>query len=183
MQNILDRAFTKTPQIPPHHFCSQKIRWLKAPEQIESISLTYNTLQYSQPSYLRQLFAIQSSRSTHSSSALTLFRHSITSSLKFALSSIAIAGPPLWSKLPPALQQISDPFYELTKTSPLVISLQLFHSKLKALLFSKSYPDSSPSPYLPPVSTPNTIHHSRLIVCLPNSLDSYPLPIDLFCFG
>jgi len=39
------------------------------------------------------------------------------------------------------------------------------------LLFNKSYPDLSSSPYLPPVSTPNTIHHSRLTVCLPDSLD------------
>src|SRR6218665_902525 len=47
-----------------------------------------------------------------------------------------------------------------------------FHSRLKTLLFSKSYPDSSSSPYHPyPVSTQNTIHHSRLTVCLPDSLD------------
>ena len=31
--------------------------------------------------------------------------------------------------------------YELTKTSSLALSLQLFHSKLKTLLFSKSNPD------------------------------------------
>src|SRR6218665_4051045 len=37
----------------------------------------------------------------------------------------------------------SDPSYELTQTSPLAISPQLFHFKLKTLLFSKSYPDSS----------------------------------------
>ena len=46
---------------------------------------------------------------------------------------------------------------------PLAISPQLFHSKLKTLLFSKSYPDSSSSSYsFPPISTPNTIHHSHL---------------------
>ena len=67
--------------------------------------------------------------------------------------------------------------YELTQTSPLKISPRLFHSKLKTLLFSKSYPDSSSSTYLPPVSTPNTIHHSRLTVCLTDS-GSWPLPID-----
>ena len=47
-------------------------------------------------------------------------------------------------------QIISDPSYELAQTSPLVISLQLFHSKLKTLFFSKSYSDSSSSPCLPP---------------------------------
>src|SRR6218665_1013076 len=87
---------------------------------------------------------------------------------------MAGAPPPLWNKLPPALRQLSDPSSELTKTSPLAISPQLFHSKLKTLLFNKSYPDLSSSPYLPPpppVSPPNAIHHSRLTVCLPDSLD------------
>src|SRR6218665_1205871 len=69
---------------------------------------------------------------------------------------------------------MSDSSYELTQTSPLAISPQLFHSKLKTLLFSKSYPiHRHPHTYLP-VSTPNTIHHSRLTVCLPDSLDLDP---------
>src|SRR6218665_224676 len=58
-----------------------------------------------------------------------------------------------------------------TQTSPLAISPQLFPSKLKTLLVRKSYLDSSFSPYLPPVSTPSTNHHSHLTVCLPDSLD------------
>jgi len=41
--------------------------------------------------------------------------------------------------LPPVLPQISDPSH--TETSPLATSLQVFHSKLKTLLFSKSHPD------------------------------------------
>src|SRR6218665_198204 len=40
---------------------------------------------------------------------------------------------------------------------PLKISPQLFHSKLKTLLFSKSYPDSSSFPCLPPRL--NSKHH------------------------
>src|SRR6218665_926018 len=55
---------------------------------------------------------------------------------------------------------------QATKTSPLAIFSQLFHSKLKTLLFNKSYPDSSSSSYFPPISTLNTTHHSRLTVCL-----------------
>jgi len=43
--------------------------------------------------------SIQTSRSTRSSSAITLLRPSVTSSLKFADRSIAIAVPPLWNKL------------------------------------------------------------------------------------
>src|SRR6218665_2813164 len=159
IQNALARAVTKTPK---HHHITpvlKKLHWLKIPERIEYkvISLTYNTLQPSQPSYLRQLFTIQPPRSTRSSSTLTLLRPSVTSLLKFSNHSIAVAVPPLWNKLPPALRQISESSYELTQTSPLKISLRLFHSQIKTLLFSKSYPDLSSSSYPPPCL--NSKHH------------------------
>jgi len=82
--------------------------------------------------------------------------------LKHALRSIAIAVSPLWNKLPPALLQLSDQSYEFTKTSHLAFSPQLFQSKLKTLLFNKSYPDSSsrlfPTPTSPSqLQTPSTI--------------------------
>src|SRR6218665_673590 len=80
------------------------------------MSLTYNTFQSSQPSYLCQLFKIQPPRSTHFSSTLTLLRPSVTSSLKFSNPNIAIAVPPLWNKLPPVLRQISPPSYERPHT-------------------------------------------------------------------
>src|SRR6218665_2081557 len=159
IQKALARAVTK---IPKHHHITpvlKKLHWLKIPERIEYkvISLTYrsNTLQSSQPSYLRQLFTIQRLRPTRSSSTLTLLRPSVTSSLKFSNRSIALAVSPLWNKLAPAFRQISKPSYELTQTSPLAISPQLFHSKLKTLLFNKSYPDSSSSPYLPRSPSPS----------------------------
>src|SRR6218665_2055485 len=98
------------------------------------MSLTYNTLQSSQSSCLRQQFTMQPPRSTRSSSTVTLLRPSVTSSLKFSNRSIAVAVPPLLNKLPPELRQISDPSYELTQTSPLAISPQRFHFKLKTLL-------------------------------------------------
>src|SRR6218665_2760168 len=88
---------------------------------------------------------------------LTLLRPSVTSSLKFSNRSIAVALPPLRNKLPPALRQISESSYELTQTSPFKISPRLFLSKLKTLLFSKSYPDSSSSSYLHPRL--NSKHH------------------------
>src|SRR6218665_3855513 len=71
IQNALACAATKTPK---HHHITpvlKKLHWLKIPERIEYkvISLTYNTLQSSQPSlYQRQLFTIQPPRSTRSSS-------------------------------------------------------------------------------------------------------------------
>src|ERR1043165_3207599 len=83
------------------------------------------------------------------SASLTLLHPFVTSSLKFSNRSIAIAVPPLWNKHPPALRQISDPSYEVTKTPPLATSPQVFHSKLKTLLFDKSYPESNTSPCLP----------------------------------
>src|SRR6218665_3604091 len=70
------------------------------------------------------------------------------------LISLYIVVQPLWNKLPPALRQLSDPSYELTKTPPLAISPQLFHSKLKTLLFNKFYPDLFSSRTSLPVSTP-----------------------------
>src|SRR6218665_2583072 len=66
IQNVLVHAVTKTPK---HHNITpvlKKLHWLKIHERIEYkvISLTYNMLQSSQPSYLRQLFTIQPPRST-----------------------------------------------------------------------------------------------------------------------
>ena len=95
IQTVLARAVTKTPK---HHHITpvlKTLHWLKIPERIKYkvISLTYNTLQSSQPSYLHQLITIQPRHSTHSSSALTLPCPSVTSSLQFSNRSIAIAVP------------------------------------------------------------------------------------------
>src|SRR6218665_2238846 len=63
--------------------------------------------------------------------------------------------------------------YELTKTSPLAIFLQVFYSKLKTLLFHKSYPDSCSSPHLPHhFSSKPLLNH--LTVCLPDPLGFGP---------
>src|SRR6218665_1306757 len=51
------------------------------------------------------------------------------------------------------------------------LKMNIGNHHLQTLLFSESYPDSSSSHTYLPVSTPNTIHHSRLTVCLPDSLD------------
>src|SRR6218665_1925963 len=73
-RQAIKNAITKKPR---HHQIApvlKTLHWLIIREQIEYevISLTYNTLQSSQLSYLRQLFMIQPPRSTRSSSTLTL---------------------------------------------------------------------------------------------------------------
>jgi len=86
IQNSLARAVTRTPK---HHHITpilKSLHWLKIQERIhfKVLSLTYNSLQYSQPKYLRELFIIQPTRSTRSSSCLTLSRPSVTTHLKFS---------------------------------------------------------------------------------------------------
>ena len=53
-----------------------------------------------------------------------------------------------------------------------------FPSKLKTLVFNKSYPDSFSSPYLPPVSTQNTIQNTVWLSTCPTPWIFDPLPID-----
>ena len=107
---------------------------------------------------------------TGDSYCITLSRPSVTSSLKFASRSIAIA-------VPPALRQISNPSYELTKTSHLAISPQLFHSKLKTLLFKNPILVHPLLPTSLPVSTPKP--STIAFDCIPALLSgSDPLPID-----
>src|SRR6218665_1752197 len=72
IQNSLARAVTRTPR---HHHITpvlKSLHWLKIPERshFKVCSLTYNSLQSSQPTYLRELFTIQPTRSTRSSSCL-----------------------------------------------------------------------------------------------------------------
>src|SRR6218665_1989852 len=77
-------------------------------------------------------------------------------------------------KLSPALRQLSDPSYEPTKT-PKPHPLLSLHSFLTPNLKHCSSTNPiliCPLPFTSlPVSTPNTIHNSRLTVYLPDSLD------------
>ena len=69
----LARAVTRT--LGHHHitYVLKSLHWLKIPLCIrfKVLSITYNSLQSSQPTYLRELFTIQPTRSTQSSSCLT----------------------------------------------------------------------------------------------------------------
>ena len=71
--------------------------------------LTYNSLRSSQPTYLRELFTIQPTHSTRSSSCLTLSRSPVTSHLMFSNRAISITAPRLWNDLLPELHTISLP--------------------------------------------------------------------------
>src|SRR6218665_2908689 len=106
IQNSLARAVTRTPR---HHHITpvlKSLHRLKIPERIHFIvlSLTYNSLQSSKPPYLRELFTIQPTRSTRSSSCLTLSRPPVTSHLMFSKRAISVTAPRLWNDLPPELR-------------------------------------------------------------------------------
>jgi hypothetical protein len=154
IQNSLARAVTRTPK---HHHITpilKSLHWLKIKERIhfKVLSLTYNSLQYSQPKYLRELFIIQKTRSTRSSSCLTLSRPTVTTRLRFSNRAISYTAPRLWNDLPREFRKFSFPPSSLHIThhhlsqAPLSITPRAFHSKLKSHLFKNSYPDSSDPP-------------------------------------
>src|SRR6218665_379985 len=111
IQNSLARAVTRTPR---HHHITpvlKSLHWLKIPEGIhfKIQSLTYNSLQSSNPPYLRELFTIQPNRSTRSSSCLTLSRHPVTYHPTFSKRAISVTTPCLWNDLNPELRTFSLP--------------------------------------------------------------------------
>src|SRR6218665_3544879 len=161
IQNSLARAVTRTPR--HHHITSvltcKSLHWSKIPERIhfKVLSLTYNSLQSSHSTYLRELFTIQPTRSTRSLSFLTLSRPPVPSHLMFSNRAISITAPRLWNDLPPELRAISSPPpppLPIPKhhlhLPPLSVTPRTFHSKLKSHLLNPSYPD--PSDHSPPPS-------------------------------
>ena len=90
----------------------KSLHWLKIPERIHFKVLsyiTYNSLQSSQPTYLRELFTIKPTCSTRSSSYLTLSRPTVTSHLMFSNRAISITARRLWNDLTPEHRTISLP--------------------------------------------------------------------------
>src|SRR6218665_3276266 len=72
--------------------------------------------------YLRELFTIQPTRSTRSSSCLTLSQPPVTSHLMFSNRAISITAPRLWNDLPSELLTI--PFLYLHNTSSSASSIR-----------------------------------------------------------
>ena len=124
--------------MPRHHHITsvlKSLHWLTIPEHIhlKVLSLTYNSLQYSQPTYLCDLFTIQPNRFTRSSSCLTQgFLIPFTSHLSFSNRVISITAPRLWNDQPTELRTLSLPppsLLQITKhhlhPAPLSVSLGL----------------------------------------------------------
>src|SRR6218665_1547751 len=150
IQNALFRAVTKTPK---HHHITpilKTLHWLKIPQPIhyKIAYLTYNTLQTSQPSHIRQLLTIQPPGSTRSSSYISLSRPPVSSPLKFCNRSFAYAAPALWNGPSKDLRQFAHPPNRALNFTypPLALSSATFHSRLKTELFKISYPGSTPAP-------------------------------------
>jgi len=126
----------------PH---SQISPLVMGPERIEYkiASTTYKLLQYSSPLYLRDLITMQPSRSSRSSSVVTLLYPQLQSSLKVTNRSFRYSAPYLWNRLPPSLRL---PCSSATSSGcfafsgPVVgLSHLVFHSRLKTHLFSRSF--------------------------------------------
>ena len=135
------------------------------------MSLTYNTLHSSQPSYLLQLFTIPPLRSTLSSS--TPFCHLVTQIFqslhsRSCLASLEQSPASIVTNIWPILRAHS-------KLSSCHLSTALsLQTENTALLQILSWIVIHRLPHTSlPVSTPSTIYHSRLIVCLPDSVDLY----------
>ena len=115
----------------------QSLHWLRIPERInyKIISITYNILETSKPTYLSSLLTLQTPRATRSSKLITLYQPSVTSSRAILNRSYSQAVPKLWNSLPPELRTPKDP------SSPGINSLprKTFLAKLKTHLFQQSY--------------------------------------------
>ena len=135
----------------------RSLHWLSITERIDYklLSLTYKVLTTTQPPYLHNLISIQRPCSTRSSSVVTLARPPSSSSLKITDRSFRYASPCLWTQILLSLRQpyygtsssisyspIPSPITSSSSDSPLSTSItpSLFHSRLKAYLFHKSYP-------------------------------------------
>ena len=148
----LARAVFAAPRFSNPGHILRSLQWLKIQERIEYkiISTTYKLLQSSSPRYLYDLITVQPSRSTRSSTLVTLLQPPVHSSLKITNLSFQHAAPHLWNKFPPTL---CVPYQSGASSSPssspssgsdhgLVaeFSQGVFHSRLKTFTFSKSFP-------------------------------------------
>ena len=141
LQSILNsaaRAITSSSKYSHITPILKSLHWLKIRERIhyKVLSLTYSTIQFNQPSYLRNLLTIQNTINTRSSSTTTLIRPSNPSNLVITNRSFTITAPCLWNQLPLDLRLPATP----DQTSILSLSSAVFHKRLKTHLFHLSFP-------------------------------------------
>jgi hypothetical protein len=134
--NSSARAVTETSRF--HHITPvlKSFHWLKINQRIhyKVISLTYKLLLSDQPSYLRSLLSLQSSRSTRSSSVVTLTRPSNPSRSKITNRSFYHTAPALWNNLPTELRAYAH------NTNSFALSTSQFLKKHKTYLFHLFFP-------------------------------------------
>jgi len=156
IQNSLARAVVAAPRSSDPDQILKSLHWLKVAYRSASntklflFSTTYKVLQSSSPYYLRDIITTQPSQSTRSSSLVTLLHPQAQSSLKITNRSFRYAAPHLWSKLPPSLRvPCQSATSECSPPSPdsgsapksvVGVSHRVVHSRLKAHLFSRSFP-------------------------------------------
>ena len=140
IQNCLARTVCRTSKFSHITPTLQSLHWLKVKQRIEYkiVSLTYNVLQFHQPSYLSNLLIQQPNIYNTRSSALITLKRPAASRAAVAKRSFCHSAPALWNLLPPVFRQPACQSREPNKT--LVLSRDSFLAQLKTYLFSLSFP-------------------------------------------
>jgi len=134
------------------------------------LSLTKKVLTTTQPLYIHNLITVQPTRSTRSSSLVTLARPSTSSSLRITDRSFHYASPRLWNQLPASLHQPrtnlsnSDSPSSSSGTSSIGLSTHHFHQPSFILGLKPSF-SANPSHRSLHFLLPDWLH--RLMDCLP----------------
>ena len=138
-QNCLARTICRTSKFAHITPTLQSLHWLKVRERIEYkvLSLTYNSLQYHQPSYLSNLLSVQPNTYNTRSSMLVSLKRPTVARAAIAKRSFFHSAPALWNSLPPFMRQ---PASSDDACKTLALSRDKFHSLLKTNLFLKSFP-------------------------------------------
>ncbi len=140
IQNSLARTVCRTSKYSHISPALRSLHWLKVKQRIEFkiASLTYNALQFHQPSYIANLLTTQSLPYKTRSSALVTLERPRLARRAVAKRSFYHAAPVLWNSLPSHLRQPAS--QTLNPGHTLALSRPCFLAKLKTHLFSQSYP-------------------------------------------
>ena len=174
IQNYIARTVAKASMSCHITPILRSLHWLIINKRIEYklLSLTYKVLTTTQPPYLHNLISTRRTRSTRSSSVVTLARPPSSPSLKLTDRPFRNASPCLWNQLPlsfrlphsgtsssisnsPIFSPITSSFFD----SPLCSSItpSFFHSQFKTYMLYKSYPRSFTFILLPQVLLNNKL--------------------------